>query len=167
MDGLLDRPPVSAEHDSSWRPILLGLGLVVAVLVGLIWLMRSGPKPSQEADPYAANLKFSDLKLSAVENFVGASVSYLDGTVTNTGNKTVTHALVHVIFKDSLGQVAQAEDVPLLVLQTGGPYPDAVDLKAAPLAPGQSREFRLTFEHISADWNREYPEFRIVDVTVK
>ena len=117
--------------------------------------------------PYAANLKLSDSKMSAAENFVGASVSYLDGTVTNIGDKSVTHALVHVTFKDSLGQVAQAEDVPLHVLQTGGPYVEAVDLSASPLASGQSKKFRLTFEHVSGDWNHEYPELQVMDVSLK
>ena len=59
--------------------------------------------------------------MSAAENFIGSTVTYLDGTVTNAGDKTVSHALVHVSFKDSLGQIAQSEDVPLHVLQTTGP----------------------------------------------
>jgi hypothetical protein len=75
--------------------------------------------------------------------------------------------MVHVNFKDSLGQVAQSEDVPLNVLQTGGPYPDTVDLSASPLAPGQSKQFRLTFEHVSNDWNHEYPDLQVTDVSVK
>jgi hypothetical protein len=105
--------------------------------------------------------------MSAAENFVGATVTYLDGTVTNTGDKTVTHVAVHVVFKDSLGQIAQAEDAPLHVLQTGGPYPDAVDLSTSPLAPGQSKPFRLTFEHVTEEWNHEFPELRVMDVSLK
>ena len=66
--------------------------------------------------------------MSAAENFVGASVTYLDGTVTNTGDKTVSHAVVHVVFKDAMGQTAQLEDLPIRVVQTVGPYADAVDL---------------------------------------
>jgi hypothetical protein len=105
--------------------------------------------------------------MSAAENFVGATVTYLDGTVSNTGNKIVTHATVHVVFKDSLGQIAQAEDVPLHVLQTGGPYLDAVDLSASPLPPGQSKPFRLTFEHVTDEWNHEFPELSVRDVSLK
>jgi hypothetical protein len=36
-----------------------------------------------------------------------------------------------------------------------------------PLAPGQTQPFRLTFDSISAQWNRQYPEIRVTDVTVK
>ncbi len=75
--------------------------------------------------------------------------------------------MVNVTFKDSLGQVVQAEDVALRILQTSGPYPEAVDLAVAPLAPSQSKPFRLIFEHVTADWNHEYPELRVTDVAVK
>jgi hypothetical protein len=105
--------------------------------------------------------------MSAAENFIGATVSYIDGTITNTGDQTVTHVVVEVIFKDELGQLTQREEVPLRVLQTSGPYPDAVDLSVSPLAPGQTLPYRLTFDSISAQWNRQYPEIRVTDVTVK
>ena len=119
-------------------PILLGLALVVVVVVIAALLLRTDSKIANPPHPYAVNLKLSDLKMSAAENFIGTTVTYLDGTVTNAGDKTVSHAVVHVSFKDSLGQVAQAEDVPLHVLQTTGPYTEAVDLSISPLAPGQS-----------------------------
>src|SRR5437870_10779891 len=91
----------------------------------IAFFLREAPKNGNTPHPYAANIKLSDLKMSAAENFVGASVTYLDGTVTNSGDKTLTHAIVHVTFKDSLGQIVQTEDIPLHVLQTGGPYPEA------------------------------------------
>ena len=124
-------------------------------------------KSNNSAEPYAAKLNLSDLKMSAAENFVGARITYIDGTVTNTGDKTVTHATVHVAFKNSLGEVAQAEDVVLYILKTAGPYPDTVDLHLSPLAPGQSAPFRLTFDHISNDWDRAYPDLKVTDVSVK
>src|SRR3989442_13035023 len=133
MGGLLQPSPTSEESASSWRPILLGVALVVVVVGIIALLLRSQPKVPAAPHPYAANLKLSDLKMSAAENFVGATVTYLDGVVTNVGDKTFTHATVHVVFKDSLGQIAQTEDVPLHVLQTGGPYLDAVDLSTSPL----------------------------------
>jgi hypothetical protein len=37
----------------------------------------------------------------------------------------------------------------------------------SPLVPGQSKTFRLTFEGISAQWNHQYPDIQITDVTVK
>jgi len=146
---------------------MIAVALVVVSIGVLLFLSRSQPQSTTVSHPYSANLKLSDLKMSAAENFVGASVTYIDGTVTNAGDKTVIHAMVSVMFKDDMGQVAQQENVPLHVLQTGGPYPDAVDLSTSPLGAGQSKPCRLTFESISAQWNHAYPELQVTDVTVK
>jgi len=167
MGSLLQPSPATEESKSKLLPILAGLALVVVVVAIAALLLRTDSKIANAPHPYAANLKLSDLKMSAAENFIGSTVTYLDGTVTNSGDKIVSHAVVHVSFKDSLGQIAQAEDVPLHVLQPTGPYSDAVDLSISPLARGQSKQFRLTFEHVTADWNHEYPELRVTDVSVK
>jgi hypothetical protein len=168
VGGLIEPSPLSQpQRDSNLRPILIGV-VIVVVVVGIIALLSRGPSKGPAAPhPYAANLRLSDLKMSQAQNFVGASVTYIDGTVTNGGDKTVTHATVHVEFKNSLDEIVQVEDLPLRVLQTGGPYPDTVDLNSTPLRPGQSKPFRLTFEHVSADWNQAYPALQVTDVTVK
>jgi hypothetical protein len=167
MGGLIQQTPLTEQDDSNWRPILLGVGLVIVVVGIVAVLLRSGPKPVGGPHPYAANLKLSDPKMSTSQNFVGALVTYLDGTVTNTGDKTVTHATVEVVFRDSLGQLAQRENIPLQVLQTSGPYPQAVDLRVWPLAPSQSKPFRLTFEHVTTDWNQEMPTVQVMDIVVQ
>src|SRR5262244_2388316 len=167
MGGLIQPSPATQESESNLKPVLLGLGLVVVVVGIAAFLLRNQPKTLTGPHPYASKLQLSNLKMSAAENFVGASVTYIDGTITNIGDRTVTHAMVHVTFKDSINQVAQTEDVPLRVLQATGPYPDAVDLKLAPLAPGGSTQFRLSFEHVSADWNQEYPAVQVTDVELK
>jgi hypothetical protein len=169
MDGLLDPNinPTTEKESSAVRPILIGI-VIVGVIVGVLALiLRSEQKKPAPPPAYAANLKFSDLQTSAAQNFVGATVSYIDGTITNTGDKTVTHAVVQITFKDELGQTAQREENAIRVLRTGGPYDEAVDLTAAPLAPGQSDKFRLTFENISAQWNHAYPDLQITQVGLK
>jgi len=168
MGGLLEPSPLTASKpDSNLRAILLGVALVVVVVGIIALLLRASPKGPAAPHAYASNLKLADLKMSAAENFVGASVTYIDGTISNAGDKTVTHAMVHVIFRDSMNQIVQAEDVAVHVLRSGGPYPEAVDLSVSPLAAGQGQPFRLTFEHISTDWNQAYPELQITEVTVR
>ena len=168
MGGLIEPSPLSEEvSDSNVRAIVIGVAAVLVVVGVVAFLTRGSPKSAVALHPYASSITLPDLKMSTAENFVGASVTYIDGTVTNAGDKTVSHVVVHVNFKNSLDQIAQAEDVPLHVLQTSGPYPDAVDLAVSPLAPGQSKPFRLTFEHISADWNHAYPELQVTDVSLK
>jgi hypothetical protein len=167
MGGLIQQPAASREPDSHWRPILLGIVLVL-IIVGIVAVFsRPQPKPVNALHPYAAKVRLTDPKMSAAENFVGASVTYVDGTVMNSGDKILTHAVVHVTFKNTLGETSQVEDIPLHVLQTSGPYPEAVDLSVSPLPPGQSKSFRLTFEHVTDDWDHNYPELQVTDISVK
>lgn len=167
--GSLGQPtPAVEERDSSRVIIVVAVVAVIAIMLAIAFLLRAPAKPVKAISPYTANLKFSDFKMSAAENFIGATVSYIDGKVTNAGDKTVTHLVVDVTFRDELGQVAQGPDeVPLRVLKDSGPYPEAVDLSVSPLAPGQTQPFRLTFDSISAQWNHQYPEIQVADVTVK
>jgi len=167
MGGLIQPSPVAEERDSSRWIIVVAVVAVMAVMGAIALLMRSGPRNSSGPPPYAANLKLSDFKMSAAENFVGATTSYIDGTVSNTGDRTVTHIVVEVKFRDDIAQLAQREELPLKVLKTSGPYPEAVDFSVSPLAAGQSVPFRLTFESISAQWNRQYPEIQVTGVTLK
>jgi hypothetical protein len=167
MGGLIQPSPGGEPRETNWAAIAIGVAAVIVAVGAIALFSRGGSKVSTTPHPYAPNLKIFNVKMSAAENFVGASVTYIDGTVTNAGDKTVTHALVRVIFRNSMGQVVGDDVMPLHLLQTTGPYLDTVDLSASPLAPGQSKPFRLTFEHISNDWNHELPELLVTDVAVK
>jgi Protein of unknown function (DUF2393) len=164
---LIQPSPGTQEPDRSRRFIVVAIAVVVALALVSALLLRQPPQSTPQIPPYAAKLKFSDLKMSQSQNFVGASVTYIDGNITNVGDKDVTHAVVRITFKDSYGQVAQIEQIPIKILQTSGPYPDTVDLSLSPLGPGQSKPFRLIFEHVSEQWNQAYPELQITDVSLK
>ena len=167
MDGVIQPSPIPRERDTSRRTIVIAIVAVVALAVATALLLREQPKAVSVPPAYAAKLQISDVKMSQAQNFVGASVTYIDGTLTNNGDKTVMRIVARVIFRDPYKQIAQIEDVPIRILQTSGPYPDTVDVAASPLAQDQSKTFRLTFEHISEQWNQAYPEIRITDVTAK
>jgi hypothetical protein len=169
MDGLLEPRlnPTTEKETSAARPIVIGI-ILLGVVVGILALILRSEQPKPAAPPaYAVNLNFSDLQTSAAQNFAGATVSYLDGTVSNSGDKIVSHATLQVTFKDDMGQTAQREEVPVRVLRTGGAYDEAVDLNMSPLAPGQSKPFRLTFDNISAQWNHAYPDLQVTQVSTK
>ncbi len=158
------------EEKRNWTPILVGLVVVVIVIACAALLLRSsGGKAAQATNPYTANLKIGDAKLSQTENYMGGTVTYLDVPITNTGDRALTGAQMHAVFKNSLDQVVQTETIPLHVLvenQMGG-YPDLVDLSRSPIAPGQTKVVRMTLEHISDDWNRNYPEMQLVNLQLK
>src|SRR5580692_1588186 len=102
MGGLIQPTPVAEEPDSSRRTIAVTVAVVIAIAVIFAFLLRSQPKTASGPPPYAASLKLSDFKMSAAENFVGATVSYVDGIVVNAGDKIVTRVMVQVTFKDDL-----------------------------------------------------------------
>ncbi len=166
--GVFSQPHVE-ESSRRWVPVAIGAA-VLAVVIAAILVFGRAPKPAGPAAtaPYAENLQITELKLSAAENFVGSSVSYLDGKITNTGSKTVSAATVEAVFRNAMGEVVQRESQPLMLYHTGlAGFPDVAPLSAVPLQPNQTRDFRLTFEHISADWNQGYPELRFIQITAK
>lgn len=167
MSGLIQPTPVTQEPDTSQKAILVATGTIVVLALIVAFLLRAKPQPPTPVPPYAAELKLSDLKMSQAQNFVGASVTYLDGVLANAGNKTVTHITVRVTFKDFSGEVAQVEEVPVSILRTSGPYADTVDLSVVPLAPGQSKPFRLIFERVRDEWNQAYPDLQITNVGIR
>ncbi len=157
------------ENGARWRPVVIALAVIVAVGAVIYMLSRGqSTAPATTAPPpYADRLQTSDLHLSTAENFVGGRVTYLGGKLTNTGDQTVTGAELEVIFRNTLGEVVDRQTQPVRVQAAPLGNPDWVALSVAPLAPGKDAEFRLTFEHISADWNQGYPELRFVSVTTK
>lgn len=160
----------SQPHEKrSWMPILVGLVAVLIIVAIGVGLTRNRATSASRLDPYAAQLKLSDMKLSAAENYMGGNVTYLDVNVTNTGDRALAGAKMHAVFKNSMDQVVQTETIPLFVLvenQMGG-YADLVDLSRAPIGPGQTRTVRMTLEHVSDDWNRSYPEMQLTDLKLK
>ncbi len=173
MGGTFFPAPQPAEGQDSrrWVTIAFGAGIVVVLVVLLVVFGRNPQNAPQDQPqpPYASNLQIGDLKLSAAENFVGATVSYLDGRITNAGNQTVAACRVEAVFRNSLGQVVDRQAQPLMVLheRPGYGYQDLIPLAQMPLTPNQVQQFRLTFEHISSDWDHGYPELRIVSLTLK
>lgn len=160
-------PPPAEKRN--WIPLLVGLVAVIVAVGAIVVFSRHRTEVGAQPNPYAEKLKLSDIKLSAAENYMGGTVTYLDFNMTNTGDKALVGANVNAQFKDTMGQVVQKETIPLHVLvenQLAG-YPDLVDLSRAPIGPGQTKTVRITLEHISDQWDRSYPQMDLVDLRLK
>ncbi len=146
--------------------IAAGIILIGATVLILV-LERSKPTASvtpisAASDAYAASLPITGLAMSEAANFAGGKVTYLDGHIANTGNRTVSAITVQVLFRTFAHEVAQNETQPLMVIRTRDPYVDLQPVSAAPLKPGDTRDFRLIFDTVTPDWDGAYPEVRIV-----
>ncbi len=161
-----------AEQESrarNWTPFIVGLVAVIVVIAALVLFTRHTGKTVQQVNPYASKLQVSDVKVSAAENYMGGTVTYLDATITNTGDRSLTGADMNLVFQNTMGEIVQKETMPLHVLvenQMGG-YPDLVDMSRSPIAPGHSKTVRMTLEHISADWNQAPPTMQLVNLKLK
>jgi hypothetical protein len=95
--------------------------------------------------------------MSEATNFAGGKVTYVDGVITNKGDKTVTGVNVLVTFNNDIAEPPQQSPMPLTLIRTREPYVDIEPVAAEPLKPGDSHEFRLIFDHVSPTWNQQYP----------
>jgi hypothetical protein len=159
-----------AENATPWLTIVIGAVAILLVVAVVVFLNRPhGGRAPTQPDAYAAKLHTSDVRMSVAENFAGASVTYIEGQVENSGDKTVVGALLRVTFRNSLGQIAQRNDSqPLMVVTSREPYIDAARVsETLPLRPGEKRDFRLAFEHVSADWDQSLPTIEVVSVATR
>lgn len=157
--------PQGPHTAGPWLPMAMGAALIVVLLVMVAYFGRSRTSAANQIDPYTANLVLSKLHMAEAENFAGGKVTYIDGILSNTGDKRVTGARVEVIFKNSIGEVTQKEVLPVMVLLPNLPYTDYGTIDRAPVAPRQARDFRLTLEHVTADWDTQIPGVRVVAVS--
>jgi Protein of unknown function (DUF2393) len=147
-------------------------GLVVlAVIVGLIFATRHKPQTSpntiQPQAAYAAELPLSQLAMSESTSLSGGKSTFIDGHIQNSGPQTVFGIVVQVIFRNDEAMPPQVETLPLSLIRTREPYIDTQPVSAAPLKPGDERDFRLIFESIPSNWNTQMPEIHIISVETK
>ncbi len=167
----LVRPSPPTERN--WLPVAVAVAIVLAVAGGLVLIFEHGksePKAtpiSAALDPYAGNLTISNLAMSESSTLSGGKVTYLDGRIANQGNRTATGITVQVLFRDPAHEVAQNETQPLEIIRTRDPYVDVEPLSAAPLKPGEAKDFRLIFDTVAQDWDGAFPEIRVIHVETK
>ena len=174
-----DEDPVFlASHQgrekTSWLP---WIAAAVVIVVGLVFLIVAGGRSHPDVtannagmaapDPYAAKLSISGLQMSEATSFSGAKVTYIDGQIANTGDRTLNGITVQVGFHSDVGQFAQRIALPLNLIRTRQPYIDTQPVSAAPIEPGQTRDFRLIFDTVPADWNLQIPEIRVISTRSK
>jgi len=164
----------SEKESRSYLPWIVAGAVVVVGLVLLIALGGKKAPPASpggaglaSADPYAASLPITDLKMSESTNFAGGKVTYVDGHIANNGSKTITEITVQLGFHDFGNQLVQKETMPLTLIRMREPYVDTQPVSADPMKTGDQRDFRLVLDHVAQDWNGQYPEVRVIQVAGK
>jgi hypothetical protein len=168
--------PASRKEPRSIFPWVIAGVVVALVIISLLLVSRQPPPPTPPnpggaalapAASYAKDLVISNLHMSQSSTISGASQTYIDGNITNNGKQTLSGITVQVAFNDFTGKIGQKSTMPLALIRTHQPYVDVEPVSANPIAPGQTREFRLIFDHVTDEWNQQYPEIRVIAVETK
>ncbi|MFQ5816950.1 MAG: FxLYD domain-containing protein [Terriglobia bacterium] len=153
-------------------PLAVAGVLGIALLIGILWLGRAEserpslpaklpPLEGEEARYAEEQIKLEPVSLSRWENFLGQVVTYVDGTVENTGSRRVIALELTVEFLDIFGQVVLRERIRPIGRVSQRTFP------APPLKPGERRAYRAGVEHIPTEWNRGAPRITITGLLLK
>jgi hypothetical protein len=132
----------------------IGIALTVAMWPGAERRSASSTRESHlpfgsAEQTYAPNIQIEGLTLSRAENFLNQEVTTLAGQLTNGGSLPLANVELTVEFSDQLGQVVLRESRAVFAPQ------------ASRFAPGERRDFEVSFEHIPASWNIQQPLVRV------
>jgi hypothetical protein len=105
---------------------------------------------------YAERIHFNDLHMSRSSNMLKQEFTYVSGTMSNDGDRSIHAMEVTVEFRDALSQVI-LRDSQFVIAFNQDP----------PLHAGLSREFQITLEHVPAQWNQEYPSLRVTGLILQ
>lgn len=139
-------------------PIAIG---VIIVALAVTFVFRPGrPRAAQEtaaaapseAKAYVKNLELADVAMHASENFMKQQLVEVEGKITNHGNRSLKAIDVFCLFYNPSGQEVHRERSAIVAAKTN------------PLAPGQTRTFRLPFDALPDGWNQAVPRMVIASI---
>ena len=154
--------------ERNWMPWIVALVVIGCGLGLAFWLGRSPANPSGDrVNPYAKSVVLSNVQVSQASNFAGDQLTYVDGTIENRGNRTITSMTLQAAFPNETGDAPQILQAPLGLIRSREPYVDTEPISMAPLAAGKSQDFRLVFDNVSPMWNQQPPSLRILDLSTR
>lgn len=146
---------------SGGRKPLIAAAAAVLLAAGTYLVFFHAPAPSPrpavpqlpfgpEEQEYAGKLRLGNLAMSRAENFLHQEVTILSGEATNTGDRPVQAIDATITFQDEMQQIVLRETRSLL------------GRGAAPLEPGKTVPFEISFDHVPPSWNVQPPSVRVV-----
>jgi hypothetical protein len=147
----------SARERSNLIIPLMVIAGILPVVGGAWWYLdsRAAQVPpaaplTAEAKAYVPNLKLSHVEMRGAKNLTGASTVEITGQITNGGTRPINKIELTCIFYDPNGMLVARERVAIV---------------RAPLAPGDTKEFRMPFEGLPDTWNHGMPQLVIANIT--
>jgi hypothetical protein len=161
-------PGENADREAGSRlPVALaaGAGVVLLLFGGLMLVSRAlrthGPAAAEmlpfgaAEQAYVQRVHFTNMQMARATNFLNQEFTYIAGTISNDGTRTLRRLEVTLEFHDPMKQVVLRE-TQLLITSP-----------ARPLDGGQRRDFQVTLEHIPLTWDQQYPSIRVSGVVLE
>jgi hypothetical protein len=140
--------------------ILVALGAMAALVTGWVLLRSPGAFPESAGGPlsaeeaaYLSQISVTEARMSAARNYLGDTIIFLDAKVTNRGSRSVRDVQLQLEYVDTLGQVVLRD------------FTHAVTTRMPPLEAGKTRDFRVSYDHMPADWNQAPPKVTVLRVS--
>jgi hypothetical protein len=163
MQESFENPETSGSKPKA-SPFTIALGAVVAVAILLsLWFLFE-PLQNRKATAlpgtvalnmnpleleYTKKIEIGKIAMSRAENFLHQEVTTLTGELYNAGTEPVLGLALIMEFSDDMNQIVLRETRKVL----GSP--------GAALAPGERREFEISFDHVPSSWNMQAPGVRV------
>ena len=157
---------MASNRDADRSATKAGLSLPIYIIGGMLligaglWaymnyvssrpVVEAGLSP--EAKAYVRNLKLSDVTMKATESYLKQRIIEIEGNIANAGDRTLDVVEIYCIFYDNYGQLVLRRRVPIINSRMGG------------VKPGESKSFRLPFDDLSLNWNKQMPQLVIAGV---
>jgi hypothetical protein len=141
---------------------LLSLAAVMALALGATTFAGCGgghkqaakSPPTPEEKAYLQNIQITSGRVEAAQNFLQHTVTTVHGTVTNNGKKSVRDLKISLTFSDIEGKPIEHKTA------------DAISRNDPPLKPGETREFKVSFDEVPPVWNQAPPSMAPVRVII-
>jgi len=158
--------PIPDPGQSKGKSFLIAAAagvLVLALLAFFLWRAATHSTPATppgshaaltaEERAYISNVAIDHLDVTRAENFLHQEVTTISGEIVNSGNRSISSLTLTAEFFDQLGQIAQRETRTVLVPP------------APPIPPGARREFEVSLDHVSSEWNMARPTLKVTALT--
>lgn len=159
----------SAREARKQFPLALLAGLGIVVVIASIFVLTSktvhvAPPPAPVAmafgpkeQAYAAQIHYSNIQLAKSSNLLNQQFTYINGTVTNDGDRTIQRLAMSVDFYDDFDN----KDVALHDTET------IIGPADQPLPPHSQRDFSVTLDRYPENWNQQMPVFHTAGLVLQ
>ena len=149
-------------------PVAFAIGAIIVLVLaaGAVLLSRTirTNTPAAEVFPfstqeraYASQIQFQNIRLARSTNMLNQEFTYVDGSISNGGDRNVLGLEATFEFHDQFNQVVLREARQLIAPKT----------QPSLAAHGGQQVFQIVLEHVSADWNQQNPTIRVTGLLLQ